>query len=297
MANPDDAARAPSVDPAAVGICLETLLADPFHCEVADFERIVDAASAAGFECVGLWSQRPVELGAARVRHVLDRSGMRVRVAELRTRWAAGPVAAVSGIEEQLDLAESLGAHSVLAVSQETTMDMPAATDGFAALCDRAARRGLTVTIEFLPCRALRDLATAWQVVDGSGAVNGGIDLDLMHWHYQPGGRDLDLLRSIPAQHLHYVQLCDASGPAPQPHDYISTAIRARPLPGDGDVDIAAVLSCLDDIAAEPFFAMEVFNARLLADGPESLAMKLRAAADGLFGVGTPGTELTGTPC
>jgi sugar phosphate isomerase/epimerase len=126
--------------------------------------------------------------------------------------------------------------------------------------------------------------------VGRSGASNGGIVIDLMHWQHQPGGPDLALLRKIPSPHLHYVQLCDADRSAPAPEEYIATAVRARPLPGDGVVDIGGVISTLDTMGADPFFAMEVFNAGLLAAGPEAMARRLRQAADLLFSRGSVGT-------
>ena len=58
------------------------------------------------------------------------------------------------------------------------------------ALCDAAGERGLRVCIEFVPCTGVPDLATAWRVVDESGAANGGLLVDMMHWHRQPGGPD-----------------------------------------------------------------------------------------------------------
>ncbi len=267
----------------AVGMCLETLLADPRKCDATEFERIVNATSAAGFRSVTMWSWKALEIGVPTARRILDDAGVKVRLAEVRTRWAEGPGPAVDGIDAHLDLAAALGAEMVLAVSQYTAMDVSLGAEGFAALCERAADRGLRVTIEFIPCRALCDLATAWEVVGRSRASNGGIDIDLMHWQHQPGGPDLDLLRTIPPRHVHYVQVCDADRPAPALEEYIDTAIRARPLPGDGVVDIGAVISTLDSIGADPFFAMEVFNTRLLAKGPEAMARRLSEVADALF--------------
>jgi sugar phosphate isomerase/epimerase len=267
----------------AVGMCLETLLGDPGRCDAEEFERIVKATSAAGFRSVTMWSWRALDMGVTTTRKILDDAGVNVRLTEVRTRWAEGPGPAIDGIDPHLDLVAALGAETVLAISQYTAMDVGLGTEGFAALCERAAQRGLRVTIEFMPCRALCDLATAWQVVGGSGASNGGIDIDLMHWQHQPGGPDIDLLRSLPPQHVHYVQVCDAERSAPVHDEYIASALRARPLPGDGVVDIGAVLSALDSIGADPFFAMEVFNARLAAQGPEAMAKKLRRVADELF--------------
>ena len=169
MAGCSDSEALPRFRREDVGICLETLLANPRKCEATDFERIVRASSAAGFNSVGLWSDRADELGASTTRKILDDAGLTVRVVEVRSRWAEGPPAAVDGIDERLNLVGELGAEMVLAVSQYTSMDLSAAIDGFAALCDLAAGHGLRVTIEFLPCRALCDLSTAWQVVGGSG--------------------------------------------------------------------------------------------------------------------------------
>lgn len=268
---------------AAVGMCLETLLADPQRCDATEFARVAQASSAAGFRHVGLWLWRVAEMGIPTARTILDDAGVSVRLTECRIRWADGPDAAVEGLEEELDKVEALGAEMILAIAKPTELDLSQAAEGFGALCERAATRGVRATIEFIPCRALRDLATAWEVVRRSGAANGGLDLDLMHWQNQIGGPDFDLLRRIPAQHVHYVQVCDAVQPAPALDDYISTALHARPVPGDGIVDIPAFLGALGEIGADPFFAMEVFNADLAAGGPESMAVRLRQSADALF--------------
>jgi sugar phosphate isomerase/epimerase len=264
-------------------MCLETLLGDPAVCDLGQFERIARATSEAGFTSVAVWAWRLEQMGLGAARRILDEVGLRVRLAECRIRWAEGPEAAVDGLEAQLDTLESLGASMVLAISKETSLDLARASEGFAALCERAAPRGLRVTIEFIPCRGLSDLATAWTVVRRSGAANGGLDLDMMHWQNQAGGPDLGLLRRIPGRHLHYVQVCDATRPGPPLDDYIAAAVSARPLPGDGVVDVRGILNALGSIGADPFFSMEVFNSELLATGPESMALRLRAAAESAF--------------
>ena len=281
--NPGSASSSSGFTARTVGMCLETLLADPRQCDASELARVARASSAAGFRDVGLWLWRAADMGIPTVRTVLDEAGVSVRMAECRIAWAEGPDAAVEGLEEELDRVEAVGAEMMLAISTPTELDLSQAAEGFGALCERAATRGVRVTIEFIPCRVLCDLATAWEVVRRSGAANGGLDLDLMHWQNQAGGPDLGLLRRIPAAHLHYVQVCDAVAPAPARDDYISVALRARPVPGDGIVDIPAVLGVLGDMGADPFFAMEVFNAGLAAEGPESMAVRLRQAADALF--------------
>jgi sugar phosphate isomerase/epimerase len=268
---------------ASVGMCLETLLADRSTKSPIDFARVALAAAAAGFRSVAVWPGRVADMGIHQARRILDDAGVEVRLVEIPTHWANGPEAAVHGFADELDMIEALGAKLVLAVAQQTEMDMGRATEGFAALCERAAEREVKVAIEFVPNRALCDLATAWLVVQGSGAPNGGIDLDMKHWQNQPGGPDLDLLRSIPGQHLLYVQVCDAYPPDSGIPQYSPSGIQDRPLPGEGVVDIPGILAALSDIGANPFFAAEVFNAGMAGRGPESMAARIRDAVDVYF--------------
>lgn len=268
----------------SVGIVLETLLPDPWTCDREAFERIVRAASNVGFRSASIWPTHAANFGRDQVRAILDDAGVAVHVAEFLTGWANGPEAAVEDVDHMLDDMGALGARIMLAVSDSAAFDIACATDGFAALCERASRRGIRVALEFIPCRAVANLATAWEVVRGSKAHNGGIVFDMMHWHYQRGGRDLSVLHAIPGQHVHYVQLCDAApSEAPAAENYINVALTARPAPGDGVVDIQAVLKTLSSIGAAPFFAMEVYNADLARQGSEAMARQLRSIADGLF--------------
>jgi sugar phosphate isomerase/epimerase len=264
-------------------MCLETLLADRSSNSPADFARVAEAAAAAGFCTVAVWPGRVAEMGIPEARRILNDAGVEVKLAEIPTYWAEGPEAALQGFDDQLDTTEALGAKLILAVAQQAKMDMGRATEGFAALCERAAERQVGVAIEFVPNRALCDLATAWQVIRGSGAPNAGIDLDMKHWQNQPNGPDLELLRDIPGQHVLYVQVCDAYGPNSGVEQYLPTGIQDRPLPGDGVVDIRGILKVLSDNGARPFFAAEVFNAGMAARGPESMAVRIREAINAYF--------------
>jgi sugar phosphate isomerase/epimerase len=264
-----------------VGISLETLVpdrSDPSTRTPAAFARIAEGAAAAGFRTVALSADRVVELGIQQARRILDDAGVDVKVVELVTYWAEGPDAATNGVEGQLDAVEGLGARLFLAVAQQPEMDMGRAAEGFAALSERAAKRNIQVAIEFVPNRALCDLATALEVVQRSGAPNAGIDLDMKHWQNQPNGPDLDLLRSVAGQQVLYVQVCDAFPPDSGTPQYLPSRIQDRPLPGDGVVDIPGILEALSDIGADPYFAAEVFSASMAANGAEFMATRIREA-------------------
>src|SRR5262245_8897362 len=261
-----------------------TMLAEPMRCDPGELEGIVRACVDSGFRALSLWVSYVTEQGIVPTRALLDGLGAHVRVFEAVTRWGEGPDIAVADAAWQLDVAAAFGADTVLAILRQPTIDVGLAAAGFAALCECAAQRGQRVVIEFIPCRAVGDVANARRTVGGAGADIGVVVLHMMHRQYQPGGPDLDLLRRIPGEHVPYVQLCDAApGPAPANDDYIRAAMSERRVPGDGVVDIAGIVDALGATGAQPFVAYEVFDAELARQGPAAMAARLRAVADSFF--------------
>ena len=173
---------------AAVGMCLETLLADRSTKSPTDFARVAEAAATAGFRSVAITAGRAAQLGVQDARRILDDAGLEVKLAELVTYWAEGPDAAINDFEDQLDTIEAMGAKTILAVAQQTEMDLAERLRVSPPCVTRRPARDVQVAIEFVPGRALCDLATAWQVLQRSGAPNGGIDLDMKHWQNQASG-------------------------------------------------------------------------------------------------------------
>ena len=208
-----------------IGMCPATLLVTPTDCSAADVELVARASARAGFGSLSLWASFAMTAGPEWARTVFDDAGVVVRVVEAVSNWIDGPDEAIAGDEAQLELASILGADVVSAATINPTIDLARATDGFAAVCRRAAERGMRVAIEFIPFTAIPDLATAWRIVHDSGAANGGIVIDMLHWHHQPGGPNIELLTRIPGEHIHYVQVCDAP-PAqpPSARDYLGYA-------------------------------------------------------------------------
>lgn len=258
--------------PADLGLCLATLLPDPFAADATAVLSGLDAAAEHGFGGVSAWSLHVMNLdpdpkvfaGAVR-----DRD-LEVRVVEAATGWAAA-----DGIDRDgdftLDMAEALGAGQIVAVTLEAAFaDRQRAVAGFADLCDRAAERGINVALEFLPWCAVPDLASACALTGAAGRPNGGILLDTWHWQRQPGGPCPEILAGLPGSAIQMVQLCDAAEvPGDDP---MGEAMSARPLPGEGVVDFAALASVLEEIGATPLLCPEVFNRKLVAEGPSTFA-------------------------
>ena len=267
----------------AVGMCPATLLTEPMTCDADGLRDIAQASAGAGFPTLSLWSFHATDNGVDTTRTMFDDAGVTVRAVEAATQWAEGPEAAVADGEAQLAVASVFGADLLLACTMAPTMDAARATEGFAALCERASEHGVRVAIEFLPWSAVPDLATAWQLVQQAGAANGGIVIDMLHWQRQPGGPNLELLRQIPGDRIPYVQVCDAAPGPPGDDDYLTEALTARPAPGQGCVDITTLLGVLAEIDADPWFALEVFNAELAARGAPAMAAELHRATRTVF--------------
>jgi sugar phosphate isomerase/epimerase len=272
-------------DADAVGICVSTLHVDPSRFVAADVERLTRVAAAAGFPSLALQVHWVTTYGIDATRALLDECGLTAGALEGAMSWPAGPEAASDDADQLLDVASAVGADVLHAACMAHELDsVTRAVDGFAALCERARAYDIKVSIEFIPWYGIPDLDTAWQIVRESGASNGGLCIDLMHWHRQPGGPDYDRLRDIPSEHIVYVQLTDAPPMGAEgPDAYLAECMTARSIPGDGIIDVDGMLHALVATGADPFVAYQVCNSELAGAGAEVMAARLRANASTLF--------------
>jgi sugar phosphate isomerase/epimerase len=262
------------------------------------FRERVGAAVAGGFSAISLWGRdyhaaRDEGLSDSDIVTVLADHGL--AVAEVDPAWWWPPGAAEIHIPSDLDsehifafgedelfaVAEAVGARSLNAVDVfggGWSLDEAAAA--FAALCDRAAARGLLVQLEFLPWSRIPDLETAWCVVREADRPNGGLALDA--WHYFRSGSAGSLLRSIPGARLLGVQLCDA--PATPEPDPPHATLHERLLPGDGELDLGALVHDLRAIGATAPVGIEVFSDQLDALEPTEVGRRAGAALRRLLG-------------
>jgi sugar phosphate isomerase/epimerase len=241
-------------------------------------ERIA-AAAAAGFSGIGLTaddyeSARASGLSDAELRTVLDHHGVDVVELEFLFDWARGGERGRLSriVEDRLyAVADALGArHLNIGDIQPAGELEPLAVvaERFAGLCDRAARHGLLVALEFLPWSDIADAATAWEIARLAARPNGGILVDA--YHYFRGGADADALRSIPAAGIIAVQLDDAAEAPPGAAPYEGTLDRR--LPGEGVFDLVGRVRVLDAIGVTAPVSVEIIS-------PEHHALPLEKAA------------------
>jgi sugar phosphate isomerase/epimerase len=244
----------------------------------------VQLAHDAGFEAVGIriGAASPVEepwpmaVGSpmlAATLHRLRDTDMVVQDVEI---IAIRPESRADQYDNLFEIGARLGARFFNVMVMDP--DVRRAHDTFAALCDRAIPYGLRPSMEGISYTAVRDLSTAFDVLDGTG---GGLIVDPLH--IQRSGDDLVDLRRIDRAALSYLQLCDGPLVVPtgipvprrmprgQPatsDDRQLESRAARLLPGEGEIPV------VDFVAALP------------ADLPVSVEAPNREMLDGLGAAG-----------
>jgi len=259
----------------------------------ASFHERISAALAGGFAGMSLWGRdyrlaRAEGLGDSDLLAMIEDNGL--SVAEMDLAWSWLPGAAEVRIPPALDdqdvfcfsevelfaIARTIGARSVNAVDVfggSWTLDD--AAEAFAALCRRAAEHDLLVQLEFVPWSRIPDLRTAWEIVKSADQPNGGITVD--SWHYFRGTPDAALLATIPGQVIVGVQLSD--GPALAERDLVQATLHERLLPGDGEMDLRELLTCLRLAGSEAPIGVEVFSDALHELEPVEAATRAGEAA------------------
>jgi sugar phosphate isomerase/epimerase len=252
--------------------------------------RRLSAASRAGFAGLSVWARdyadaRRSGYSDADMRAQLEHHGLTVAELDPAWWWTPGEVDVSSlvaiddmevfryGEAELFEIADAIGARSINAVDVlGGSWGVEDAAAAFAGLCDRAAEHGLLVHLEFLPWSRIPDLATAWDIVRRADRPNGGIAVDAWHWFRGQVRSDLETMRSLPGSKVLAVQLDDA--PAARESNLMSATLHERLLPGEGAIDLVALLGVLRDIGSEAPIGVEVFSDALHGLGPIEAAQR-----------------------
>jgi sugar phosphate isomerase/epimerase len=250
------------------------------------FRDLVDGAVAGHFHAVSVLARahrraRLKEgLSDTAMRRLLDDHGLAVTEMEAVGDWlaASGPSARpwldpVYSEPECLDVAAALGASTLVATHFGDLRSLDEAGEAFASLCDRALGYGLDVSLEFVPFSGVKDVATAWQIVERAGRANAGILVDC--WHHYRGGGDGDALQEVPGDRILAVQLSDALA---EPQGDLVDDVTRRLLPGEGDLGVIEMIRTLDKSGVDAPVGIEVYDAALLALGPVVAGQRLGRA-------------------
>jgi sugar phosphate isomerase/epimerase len=178
-----------------------------------------------------------------------------------------------------LELGQRVGAQAVLVAGLDP--DRERLIQNYALLCEACERHGLTADLEFMPWTAVPDARSAREVLTRAGwPRNAGVLVDALHV-----GRShttLADLHALPAEHLHYAQLCDAeAGTHFTTEQLLHTARCARLMPGEGTVGVGAIVDTLPrDL---PLSIEVVHQAREAAHTPLAWARLCLEASEPFF--------------
>jgi sugar phosphate isomerase/epimerase len=254
----------------------------------ADAETLVDAASAAGFDGVGLRLSGPHVMnpaGAARIAARCVRAGLRVHDTEVfRIGTDTGPDVMPEAPHRLPPLAHNLievsaaaGAATLLVVSDHP--DEGYTTDLVGSLVEAAIDHDLEIGLEYMAWTTPADPGGAVAMARATGAR---IVVDVLH-HVRVGAGADELRAVVESGLLGWVQVCDAEagptelGPADAAtHDRLITEARhGRLLPGHGSLPLHDLLAV---VPATTPISVEVQSDRLLSMAPADRARTLAQA-------------------
>jgi sugar phosphate isomerase/epimerase len=212
--------------------------------------ELVEVAAACGYDHVGI-RLLPAVPGGLAYPLMDDAAGLKETLARLEATGITVADLEVVAFRPETDVATfsaffetgaRLGAKNILVAGYDP--DLARFTDRFAKFCEAAALHGLTADLEFMPWTSVPDLRTANSIVAQVGQPNAGVLVDALH--FDRSKSLLGELVRLPADRLHYWQLCD--GPAERPattEEMMHAARYERMFPGEGGIDLVSLTRAL----------------------------------------------------
>lgn len=241
----------------------------------ATFVRKLEVARAAGYQGVGLWVGEVED--AARSADGLEGVSRLLREQRLAAAemcfvggWMYAEqgerAAALERAQRTFRLAQALGCPCVVACASGDSGDLADAARDFADLCELARPFAVKVALEFLGgAEQVKDVATAWQIVEMADAPNGGLLLDTFHFY--KGGSQVEDLEPVTGDKVFLVHVNDCPElPRAELED------RHRIFPGEGVIPLEAIAAALADKGYRGFFSLELFNEEYWASDPYLVA-------------------------
>lgn len=163
--------------------------------------------------------------------------------------------------EAVLEFSQDFGAARLLVADNDPEAER--SCHNLARLAEMGSAYGVTPHLEFMPWTRAPNLSSAKERIEG--IANCQLLLDAFHLA-RSGGVVSDI--EYAEASIGYLQLCDIAGPIPPMDEILREARSDRLFPGDGDIDLAALINKLPDIA----ISLEIPADRLRDGGMDAKA-------------------------
>ncbi len=235
----------------------------------ASFDKKIQAVVRAGFPAVGLWYDE--------VKRWSDYERREFRMADLRVSEMVGVTGwmdldrmtrtiALARAEEVFAAAADLYCQVVVAEPDRREADLVETAMQFAELCRLAQPSGVRVGLHFDGAAGtVKDIRTAWQVVEASECPNAGLVIDT--FHYFLGGSTPDMLEPVPGDRILLVQLADC---LEMPRYELKD--QHRVYPGTGTIPLEPLLAALWEKGFDGYYSLELMNEDYWMEDPVLVA-------------------------
>ncbi len=232
-----------------------------------DFKDRVESAAKAGFKGFGIWHSDLDHVLEKRslkeMKQILDDNGLKHIEIEFLTDWFLdGERKKKSDAQRArlLKAAEVLQARHVKVGDffKEKT-PMPRLIESFRALCADAAEHGTRIGFELMPFAMIDTLKETLEMVEGAGAKNGGICLDL--WHIVKLGIPYEEVARVPQKYVVSIEIND--GTFKCPWSLHEDTINHRRLCGEGEFDVKGFVSIMRKAGYAGAWGIEVLSEEL----------------------------------
>jgi sugar phosphate isomerase/epimerase len=211
--------------------------------------EVLQAAAAAGFDAAGIrLTGRAPRDGSVTVagnapiigqlRRLRDDTG--VTITHVTSYWVT-PDLALADFLPVIDTAAELGAGMIVVNCGYAEEDR--FVSFLESYCDAADRRGVRLTLEFMPYSGCRALEQAVRMIRLADRRNLGLMVDPLHLA-RSGGTPADVRNVFPAM-IDMVQLCDAPLEKPAGIELRAEALSERLYPGDGELPLHELLDAV----------------------------------------------------
>jgi sugar phosphate isomerase/epimerase len=164
----------------------------------------------------------------------------------------------------RMEQAAALGSPFIVASPPGGRVDLDRAARDYRELLGIGRQVGVRPAMEFLGfVEHVKDIATAWEIVQRAGDPQGTIVLDFFHM-VRGQSTTVDEIRRLPAEKIAIVHLDDV--PYRKPFAEMSDADRV--YPGDGDIPLNAMIDALRETGYQGPLSLELFNAEYWAQDP-----------------------------